>query len=130
MLKTTIIASQRDENQNQGGKKIEVNNQDEKKRAQKSDKGQQTTTSKKRIHTQKAEASKRKNLRAKDLDILSELFLIFGAKASFTKLRQVFIKVLILNHFDLERYIQIQTDASGYMIGATLRRLVVNNLNK
>lgn len=32
----------------------------------------------------------------------------------FTKLRQVFIKSLILHHFNLEYYIEIQTNVASY----------------
>lgn len=41
----------------------------------------------------------------------------FGARETFIILRQVFVEIPILNHFDLERYIQIETDASSYTIG-------------
>ena len=68
--------------------------------------------SKKWIYTKKAKASKAKNLNSQ-----LKLFLISGTKKTFIKLRQAFIKTPILNHFDLERYIQIKTDTSGYTIG-------------
>ena len=35
------------------------------------------------------------------------------AKSAFDQLRQAFTKALILQHFDLEQYIQVETDASG-----------------
>ena len=44
-------------------------------------------------------------------------FFILGAKLAFNKLRQSFIKTLILYHFNLEYYIRIGTDASDYTIG-------------
>ena len=43
-------------------------------------------------------------------------FFTLGAKLAFTKLRQVFIKVPILYHFDPKRYISVETDVSGYAI--------------
>ena len=50
-------------------------------------------------------------------------FLTPGAKLAFTKLRQAFLKALILHHFNPERHIQIETDASGYTIGGVLSQL-------
>lgn len=41
--------------------------------------------------------------------IKAKLFSIPGAKRIFTKLRYIFIKILILDHFDLEYYIHIET---------------------
>ena len=43
-------------------------------------------------------------------------FLTPGAKLLFTKLRQTFLKALILHHFDPKRYIRIKIDTSGYAI--------------
>ena len=50
-------------------------------------------------------------------------FLTSGAKKAFTKLRQAFIKAPILHHFDPERHIRVETDASGYAIGGVLSQL-------
>ena len=50
-------------------------------------------------------------------------FLIPGARKAFTKLRQAFIQTPILYHFDLERHIWVETDASGYVIGEVLSQL-------
>ena len=47
-------------------------------------------------------------------------FLISKARKTFMKLRQVFIKALILHHFDPERHIRVKTDVSGYAIGGVL----------
>ena len=47
-------------------------------------------------------------------------FLISGARKTFTKLRQAFIKGPILHHFDPERHIRVETDASGYAIDGVL----------
>ena len=43
-------------------------------------------------------------------------FLTSKARITFTKLRQVFVKTLILHHFDPIYHIQIERDASGYAI--------------
>ena len=50
-------------------------------------------------------------------------FLTSRARKAFTKLRQAFIKAPILHHFDPERHIRIETDASGYAIGGVLSQL-------
>ena len=50
-----------------------------------------------------------------------------GAKLAFTKLRQAFLKAPILHHFDLERYIQIETDVSGYAIVGVLSQLTLDD---
>lgn len=48
------------------------------------------------------------------------IFLTFGVKNSFNLLRQIFIKTIIVQNFDLESYIWIKTDLSGYAIGKVL----------
>ena len=50
-------------------------------------------------------------------------FLTPKAKLAFTELRQAFLKAPILHHFDPERHIRIETDASGYAIGGVLSQL-------
>ena len=50
-------------------------------------------------------------------------FLTSGAKKTFTELRQAFIKAPIFHHFDPERHIRVETDASGYAIGEVLSQL-------
>ena len=72
----------------------------------------------------KVEASKAKNLGQ------SRLFLTADAKRVFTKLRQAFVKALILNYFNPERHIQIETDASGYAIGGILSQLTLDDLGR
>ena len=57
-------------------------------------------------------------------------FLTPGAKLTFTKLRQAFIKAPILHHFDPERYIQIEMDVSGYAIGGVLSQLTSDSLGQ
>ena len=59
--------------------------------------------------------SKSKNS-SKSQKTVSSDFLTPGAKLVFTELRQVFLKALTLHHFDPERHIRIETDASGYAI--------------
>ena len=50
-------------------------------------------------------------------------FLTPKAKLAFSRLRQAFTEAPILHHFDPERYIRIETDASGYAIGGILSQL-------
>ena len=98
--------------------------QDEKKPAQKSCKGQKsqkTAKSKKWIWAKKAEASKAKNLGQ------SGLFFTANARKAFTKLRQAFVEAPILNHFDPERHIRIETDAFAYVISEILTQLNSDN---
>ena len=67
--------------------------------------------------------SKSKNLSKSD-------FFTLGARLAFTKLRQAFVKAPILHHFDLEHYIRIETDASGYAIDGILSQLTLNDLGR
>ena len=55
-------------------------------------------------------------------------FFPFGAKIAFTKLRQAFVKIPILHHFDLECHIWIEMDASDYAISVVLNQLTSDNL--
>ena len=57
------------------------------------------------------------------------MFLTVNAKKTFTKLRQTFVKAPILNHFDLEHYIQIETDVLGYAIDGIFRQLTSDDLD-
>ena len=50
-------------------------------------------------------------------------FLTADARQAFTRLRQAFTEAPILSHFDPERHIRIETDASGYAIGGVLSQL-------
>ena len=50
-------------------------------------------------------------------------FLTADARQAFIQLRQVFTEASILSHFDPERHIRIETDASGYAIGGILSQL-------
>ena len=76
-------------------------------------KGQKIAKSKKSTWAKKTKASKAKNLGLGQ----SRLFFTSRIKKAFIKLKQVFIKVLILNYFDLECHNQIETDLSSYAIG-------------
>ena len=58
------------------------------------------------------------------------MFLIADTRKAFTKLRQVFVEAPILNHFDLERHIQIETDALGYAISGIFSQLTSNDLGR
>ncbi len=40
------------------------------------------------------------------------------------------MEALILNHFDLERHIRIETDVSGYAIGGILSQLTSDDLDR
>ena len=72
-------------------------------------------------------SSKSKNL-SKSIKTVKIDFLIPKAKLVFTKLRQAFVKAPILHHFDLERHIRIETDASSYIIGDILNQLTSDDL--
>ena len=50
-------------------------------------------------------------------------FLIPEARSAFNRLRLAFTKAPILQHFDPECHIQINTDALGYAIGGVLSQL-------
>ena len=50
-------------------------------------------------------------------------FLIFKAKLVFLRLGQAFTKAFIFYYFDLERFIRIETNTSGYAIGDILSQL-------
>ena len=56
------------------------------------------------------------------------MFFISQAKKVYINLRQVIIKAAILNYFDLEYYIQIEIDISGYIIGEIFSQLILDDL--
>ena len=56
-------------------------------------------------------------------------YLTPAAKKAFDQLRQAFTKAPILQHFDPERYIRVETDASGHAIGRVLSQLT-NDLGR
>ena len=72
---------------------------------------------------------KKEAYRAKNLG-QSGTFLTTNAKRAFIKLRQAFVKALILNHFDSKRHIQIETDALGYAISGILNQLTLDDLGQ
>ena len=57
-------------------------------------------------------------------------FLTPEAKLAFAELRHALVKAPILYHFDPERHIRIETDASEYVIGGVLSQLTSNNLGR
>ena len=62
--------------------------------------------------------------RSSDIGAMGEsMFLTLDARKTFNHLRQAFIKAPILRHFDLECYIRIETNASGYAIGGVFDQL-------
>ena len=50
------------------------------------------------------------------------------ARLAFSQLRKAFTKALILQHFDPEYHIRIETDALGYAIDKVLSQLTLDNL--
>ncbi len=122
MLKITSVVGP--VNPEQGGQGIQVEDQDEKEPPKKSRKGQKMAKSKKRICAKKAEASRAKNLGQ------SGSFLTADTRRAFSELRQVFIKALIINHFDQERQVRIETDASCYAIGGIFHQLTSDDLGR
>ena len=57
-------------------------------------------------------------------------YLTPNAKRVFTQLRQAFTKAPILQNFDPEYHIQIETDVSGYAISEVLSQLTLDNLGQ
>ena len=53
-------------------------------------------------------------------------FLTPEAKLAFTRLREAFTEAPIPHHFDPERHIRIETDASDYAIGGVLSQLTLD----
>ena len=67
--------------------------------------------------------------------IKKSIFLTFNAKKIFNNLKQAFIKVLILQYFNLKSYILNKTDVLDYAINGVLSQLnldfdiISNDLN-
>ena len=57
-------------------------------------------------------------------------YLNFSTKLAFTQLRKAFIKISILQYFDLEYYIWTEIDALGYTINRALSQLTLDNLDQ
>lgn len=55
------------------------------------------------------------------------IFLTPGARLAFIKLGQAFNTASILHHLDLNFYIQIETDALGYIINEIFSQLIWNS---
>ena len=72
-------------------------------------------------------SSKSKNLSKFKKTIGSDFFTP-GAKLKFPELRQIFVKIPILYHFDLECHIWIKTDVLSYAIGKVLSQLALDDL--
>ncbi len=94
------------------------------KKVIKQQKAKKRLSLKKWIQAKKAKASKPKNLSQK------KTFFTFRARQAFIKLRQVFGKVSILNHFDLKHHICIETDVSRYAIDEIFNPLILNDLDR
>ena len=73
--------------------------------------------------------SKSKNL-SKFKKMVGSDFFTLRAKLTFAKLRQAFVKALILHYFDPERHNQIEIDVLDYAIGEVLNQLTLNNLDQ
>ena len=56
-------------------------------------------------------------------------YLTPDAKRAFDQLRQAFTEAFIIQYFNLERYIQVETDVSRYAIGRVLSQLT-NDLGR
>ena len=70
--------------------------------------------------------AKAKNRTKSDNNSGEPMFLTSKAKEALNCLRQAFTKALILRHFDPERHIWIETNASGYAIRGVLSQLTRN----
>ena len=70
-----------------------------------------------------------KNLSKSKKTIGSDFF-ILGAKLALIKLRQAFVKALILHHFNPKRHIRIETDVLGYVIEGIFSQLTLNDLGQ
>ena len=76
------------------------------------------------------EVGKKARKTSKSQKTVGSDFLTPRAKLAFTELRQAFLKAPILHHFDPERHIRIEMDASGYAIGGVLSQLTSDNLGR
>ena len=80
-----------------------------------------------------SKSKKLKNKKSENLIYIQDIgaigksiFLIPSTKKAFNYLRQVFIKAPILQYFDLEIHIWIETNALGYIIGKVLNQLSID----
>lgn len=58
------------------------------------------------------------------------MFSISGTRQVFSKLKQMFLEVLILNYFDLKPYIYVETNVFGYVICGIFSQLNFDNLDQ
>lgn len=54
-------------------------------------------------------------------------FFTLGTSLAFVNLKQAFINILIQDYFELECYIQIEINISGYTISEISSQLTLNN---
>ena len=71
-----------------------------------------------------------KNLSKSKKTVGSSDFFTFGAKLTFTKLRQVFFETPILYRFDPECCIRIETDVLSYAISGVFSQLNLDDLGQ
>lgn len=55
-------------------------------------------------------------------------FLPLGAKKTFIYLQKASTEALIVRYFDLDRHIQIGTDALGYAINDVISQMILDQL--
>lgn len=77
--------------------------------------------------------NKSKNSKSENLTFIPNIkamrkpmFQISSARKAFNYLKQVFIEAQILQHFDLESFIQIETDVLGYSIAGVFGQSSLN----
>lgn len=80
--------------------------------ASRTSRGNKNQSSTKKLKNQ---ARSKKSILAKT-NFFKTDFLIFGVKKAFIHIGNVFIKALILRHFNSKHHIQIKIDFSGYAI--------------
>ena len=83
----------------------------------------------------KSEKSKKllKNKNLSNIDIIEAepSFLIFDAKTVFNCIQLAFTKISIPSFFNLEYYMEIETNALGYSVGGVLNQLIFKiSINK
>ena len=87
-----------------------------------------------KVRDDKVEKKVQKLFKSKNLSrskkMIGSDFLTPRAKLAFTKLRQAFVKALILYHFDPKCHIRIETYILNYAIGGVLSQLTLNDLGR
>ncbi len=58
------------------------------------------------------------------------MFFTANTRKTFTELRQAFVEALILNHFNPECHIRIETNALGYAISGIFSQLTLDDLDQ